>query len=548
MSKKLLKKSAPDHELGIVGALLHQPKEMMGVLLGWGCDDSWFEYDVAGKVFKVATALHMEGNPIDPITVCGRLETAYGNSYQSFLESAVERSLPAHGGYYAECLRERWYSRKTLDSVVQAEDKLLGVGGAWDTDAVINTLLSDVSTLGDFVRGTSRPTPSQVRASIVDKWEAAARGEADARGLPWPMESMNVLTCGIYPGLNVIAARPSVGKTTFEGMVSRYLYSLGKRGVRVCLDMTEEMLLSRDICAIAGESMNKFRSGYMTPSDATKVRAVEKMMECWDEVVVLERSSEGIVAQLRALAAKKPLDFVTLDYVQLVDVGSRDNDNARISKVCAQLKTFSVNTGVPIILLSQLSREVEKDNRTPQLSDLRDSGAIEQDASTVVFLYIEPTIGKAWANRCGLKEAKELPIRPVMWDLLKNQQGRVGRIALRMHAKYFLFEEAAAEKDIAGDEQDCKWGYNFSEPARPTAADPNLNVYCVVKHPKGAIEVLSKVYFEKINAVMDEKDRYTLLEEAVGITDAVQMMEEIRKGTFSVGRGDIDSPDFKEPF
>jgi replicative DNA helicase len=527
-------------EVGVIGAAMLEPDRVLGMLARWGVRPEWFESRFGRSVAEVAMPMHAAGEPVDLLTVGARLRRCGNDTEANQLEVVLERvPTAAHAPFYLGLLRDGWLTRAARNAAAEMS-KALDAPEFAPKDTVAAAVATLTALIAAGSKGQER-TAWEVMRDCVELWSDAAKGKRSAKGLPWMFESMNALSCGMYPGINVLAARPSAGKTLTEGQVSRNLMMLGKRVARACLDMQDEPFLSRDLCAMAGESLNKLRAGYMTSSDETKVRLSLAAMKQWKQHLLYERTSEGIVARARALWANEGLDLLTVDYAQLLDVGvsGRDNDNVRISKAVARLKEFSLGTGVPVLLLSQLSREVEKEGRVPQLSDLRDSGSIEQEASTVVFLYSEPKIAKLWVERQDVRDWKSLKVRPVVWELLKNQNGMTGTVGMRTHAAYFVSEEAMQTKEFT---EETSFGYDFGEPQRPCIDEPNASQYAVCRHAKGAVEAFSLPWFEVLRetAAREGLEGYELIAQVTGVENAVRRrgkeIEKLKQAARGSGR------------
>ena len=219
--------------------------------------------------------------------------------------------------------------------------------------------------------------------------------------------------------------------------------------------------------------------------------------------------------------------------------------------VCNQnciIKNFSIREKVPVVLLSQLSRAVEKEGRAPQLSDLRDSGSIEQDAKTVCFIYPEPTVVQNWTARAGIPDWKGLAIRPGLINCLKSQYGKTGVVGIRQIGQYGVYEAARrlTQEEISRDRaahdaaalkreqshrsfkaevnRDAGSGFDFSQ------ADTRC-IYVVAKHPRGAYEVFDARFFDKLNeaAVRIGQEPWTRLEDVVGVGPALERRAAFRR-------------------
>ena len=251
--------------------------------------------------------------------------------------------------------------------------------------------------------------------------------------LPW--ETLTELLCGLEPGLTLLAARPSRGKTTMEDQVALWTAAKGLKVGRITLDSTREELLQRAMCRKAGVSLPKLKWGYAGRSQLAAVREAKDLLQDYGMMFDdTSREIRQICTRARAWKMRHGLDLLTVDYVQLIDaseMGYRASDaNARVGYVSKTLKGLALELRVPVLALSQLNRAVEKEGREPQLSDLRDSGSLEQDAAKVLFT----------AKARKVEEFKQL--RPVWVDVAKNQDGETGKLEFWLYPHYFRFERA----------------------------------------------------------------------------------------------------------
>jgi len=522
-------------EMAALGAAVFDPPRVLGMMADWGVKESWFADEVARDFFKVLFGAFTAGETIDELIAVEKMRIMRGHEGAAAVEAAMEAAVvPSHAAHYLGLVRDMWFNRSAKANAMDMCEALSK--GEIERKLVVAEAVNGLTSLLEFAGREKEKTPEQVREAVIRKWEDAADGKCSAMGAPWPMLEANLLTMGMVPGLHIVAARPSVGKTVFEGYTARNLLRQGWRVARVCLDMAPEELLGRDIVNVSGVSLAKLKTGQITPSERGKVRAVQRAMRTWAdrEHLITARTSKEIVAKLRAIVAKHGAEkmVVTLDYIQLVDMDAEDrivlNDNSRVARASSRFKAFSLATGVPMVVLSQLSRGTEKEDRIPQLSDLRDSGSIEQDASTVAFLYPCQKVAKNWMASRGLSDFKQLEIRPIVWDLLKGQNSATGRAGLRQYGKYFKFEPADLFDANMSNPMDSDFGYDFGTPRAPFGDAPDLNRYVIARHPKGAIWMFEKEWFDLIYATSPEDDRYEPVGSGVGAVRSLMEMQRIR--------------------
>jgi replicative DNA helicase len=274
-----------------------------------------------------------------------------------------------------------------------------------------------------------------------------------AIGLLLPWDRMMEISCGIEAGITIVAARPGVGKSTFESQVAVCAASAGKRVARFALEMTRDQLLQRDMCRIAGVSLPKLKFGNAGRSQIAQVGdAAKELAALRMHIDDRTRDVSQIASKCRNLAAREGLDLITIDYVGLmthVAMGDAQwNANARLTEISAALKNLTAELKAPVLLLSQLSRPPKDPRRktftkAPELSDLRDSGSLEQDCEKCFFLYQHEEVAEQMEEAAPGSSRR---MRPVWLDLAKHRNGETGRRAFWQWCKYFKFEDTGCEK------------------------------------------------------------------------------------------------------
>lgn len=520
-----------------------------------GVAEAWFASLRCRDVYCAIRDAIAEGRPIDGAALAIELQAAGKQWAPAFIEGLFgEGVVAAHAEYYVDRLGDAYFRAELAARCHEALDKL--PKGEETVDTTAARLAEGVAALLRWHTSAAEPSPYALRSEAVEEFARAAEDVAAGRparalGLSWGIRGLDYITQGLYPGLHIIAARPSFGKTMLENYIACHHLKRGRRVARACLDMTPKALAVRGLTLLGGETLSKLRSGFMTASDAAKIRAACEASRTWHEYLLTEGTAEEIVSRARAIKSAGGLDLLTVDYVQLVGTTKQEkfmNDNMVISRAMKAFKGFANETGTPVILLSQLSRAVEKEDRAPQLSDLRDSGSIEQDAKTVTFVYPEPTVMTAWMQEQGVVDWKALDIRPGVLNVLKNQDGGTGAVAVRQFARYGIYEEAqrltrdemAAYRDarklaaLRAEQshrretprvpKSVAMGYDFAR-----AADSAR--YVVVRHPRGASEVFAADDLPILNAAAQRlgNEPWEPVREAVGLAPALAALAEERR-------------------
>jgi len=296
---------------------------------------------------------------------------------------------------------------------------------------------------------------------------AIKKGEI-TNGLPLPWPALDELMCGLEPGLIIVGAEKSGGKTTFELNLCDHLARNGCPIGRAGLDMSVESLLCRSVVREARISLPRLKHGHAKWNQMATVKECKNLIATWPYYIIENGTVSGICQEARMLKIKHDIQLLTVDFMQLVvtDDGRIDsNMNMLMGVVTRTFKALAFELDIPVILLSQFSRAIARPNekrRRPVLTDLRDSGNIEQNATQVILLskaLPEDFPAIAWDENGEETEWLTLPpeaekkyYRPVIADLAKNQNGETGEIPLVLAASYFRLDEAGTGyKTMAAD-------------------------------------------------------------------------------------------------
>jgi replicative DNA helicase len=354
--------------------------------------------------------MHTEGKPIDGVSVHERardsgLEKTLPPGF--LMECADSEATAAHAEYYIGVIRTAKQLREVHAEAQRMMDEVTAPGAG--PELIASQSASRLSQIVERGTPDSRPSSSQVIDNIIKSAERARNEGIPDVGLSiLGIRPLDDITMGLEPGLHVLAARPSNGKTTFEDQLAVYHANRGVGVLRICLDMSEQQLAVRALCRDARISVGKLKYGHYTSEDRTVlIRAGEhaKQRPIWYGALYDISEMERYV---RVMVAKHPeIGLLTVDYLQLVQasiMGGRaaSNDNARISYVCTRLKEIANTLNLPVLALSQLSRtqgsnKADDKFQKPSLQDLRDSGMIEQAASRARLLA---HLGKIHGNLC----------------------------------------------------------------------------------------------------------------------------------------------------
>lgn len=350
-----------------------------------------------GKVYEAMLALAEDGQPIDRPSVNERL-TSRGDlaSVGEELVELLDRTSTESGNlvHYARIVRGRARMRR-LASAAAGIAKSAREGAGEDADAILDEAERIILALREEHNTTSFKSMRDVARATINRLEQLHNAQSAVTGLATGIGNLDVLTGGLHIGqLIILAARPKMGKTALALQIADHIAALG-RGVGIfSLEMTTDELGPRFFANRARVDGQRLRSGQLEDSDWSKiVLAAGELAELPIEIDdTLTSSIHEIRAKARRLAhrresTKTPLGLIIVDYLQLAgEFGEhREQEIAQISR---GLKALAKELQVPVLALSQLNRGLEKrPDRRPVLSDLRDSGALEQDADLVLFIY-----------------------------------------------------------------------------------------------------------------------------------------------------------------
>jgi replicative DNA helicase len=348
-------------------------------------------------IFQAAMELHRRGQPVDILTVdaelrrMGLLERAGGAEYLAGLESGV--AIPAHVENYARLVEEAAIRRGLLAAALRIHE--LGHNPQIEVDAALDAAETEIMNLAQE-RTTHDAVP--IATALKDTWDRIERLHENPDQLPGVRTGfykLDEMTGGLQPGtLCILAARPSVGKTSLAINIAQHAAMKERVPVAVfSLEMSRWELTHRLLAGEAGVDSALLKTGRL--SDADWSRIANAMGVLSEAPMFIDDRPGATVLEMRSkarrLKVRHDIGLVVIDYIQLMyGSGRTENRTQEVSEISRSLKRLAVELDIPVLALSQLSRASEQraDHR-PQLSDLRESGSIEQDSDVVLFIYRE---------------------------------------------------------------------------------------------------------------------------------------------------------------
>jgi replicative DNA helicase len=410
-----------------------------------------FYRDAHRKIFSVMREMHAANEAIDYLTLedklkqRNQLEEIGGVNYIASLTDVVPST--ANISHYARIVRDKAIARR----LIHASTEILRAG--FDDSENLDEYLDHAEQL-IFQVSQNRamtgvvPIKELVKGSFSAIEKLYERKDAFT-GCPTGFTDLDQMTAGFQPSdLIIIAGRPSMGKTSLALNIGQY--AAQKQNIPVLLfslEMSKESLTMRLLCAEARVDFQRMRSGHLTDSDWGRLARAAGILS---EAELFIDDTAGIrIMEMRAKARRliaelkkqdKGLGMILVDYLQLASAGkSLDSREREISEISRSLKGLAKELNVPVVALSQLSRKTEsRESKRPQMSDLRESGAIEQDADVILFIYRDEVYNQETADK-GIAEI----------IIGKQRNGPTGTVRLQFSPEYTRFENLAQDRDMS---------------------------------------------------------------------------------------------------
>lgn len=432
---KLLPQSVEAEE-AVLGAILVNPISL-GRIVEYLTTESFYK-PAHRIIFQAMLDLFKKNEPIDIVTVSEylrndeKLEAVGGRAYINDL--ALNVVTTANVEFYAKIVQEKEIKR----ALINAGSEIVSMSYEnEETDVVLDNaqkLIFNIASqkeVGDMV-----PIQDLI-VSSYEQIEARYNNKDELVGVTTGFYDLDALTSGLQKSdLIILAARPSMGKTAFALNLAQNVALKGKKGVAIfSLEMPKIQIAKRMLCAEAEVDTQRSNTGHMQLKDFQKL--TDAMERLADTRIYIDDTAGVTATDIKAkcrrlMLDEKDLGLVVIDYLQLMEGGGNPNDrNQQISAISRSLKGLARELNVPIIALSQLSRGVEaRNDKRPMLSDLRDSGAIEQDADIVMFIYRDEYYNKDDVDNKGKAEL----------IIAKHRNGPVGTVNLLFQSNITKFK------------------------------------------------------------------------------------------------------------
>ena len=398
-----------------------------------------FYYKQYGILFETMVELFTAGQPVDLVTLQNKLkekdvpEEISNMSYVRDLVASVPTS--ANIKYYATIVSENAVKRRLIRITEDIENECYA--GKETLDSVLNKTEKDVFALLSSRSGGDFVPIRQVVLNALEKIENASKQTGHVTGIPTGFRDLDYRTAGMQPSdLILVAARPSMGKTAFVLNIAQHVAFREAKSVAIfSLEMSKEQLVNRLFSLEAHVDAQVLRTGNL--SDADWENLIEGAGIIGDSKLIIDDTPGISISELRSKCRKykleQGLDIIIIDYLQLMTGSGRGSESRQqeISDISRSLKSLARELSVPVVALSQLSRAVEqRPDHRPMMSDLRESGAIEQDADVVMFIYRDDYYNKD-TDRKGISEI----------IIAKQRNGPIGTVELAWLPQYTRFAD-----------------------------------------------------------------------------------------------------------
>lgn len=432
-------------ECALLGAMMMWP-EVITMCLDADLEAEEFYLPAHQRLYQTIMDLQEEGKPVDQITVMTRLQdqdklaSAGGADYiVSLVDTAIGPSIVPS---YVEEIKNKAQLRR----LIQTSDEItnLAYTDSSDIDAVLDQAERSIMDVTRVRRGAEFESSREISNRVIAELNEL-RNHQGLTGIKTGFTDLDAITNGFQRGdLIILAARPAMGKSA---LALNFLNQVAKRNpgcvAMFSLEMPSDSLMKRLLSCESRVLAKKLRSGHLSESDMSKLNAAASHLS--EREIYIDDTSSIRVSQIFSKCRKLKsehgqLSLIVIDYLQLITGGRQESRQQEVSDISRNLKILAKEMECPVIALSQLSRKVEeRTDHEPQLSDLRESGSIEQDADIVMFLYRE--------NYYEKDKEEESDTEVVDLSLAKHRNGAIGKIHLAFEKSLSRFTNYANQGD-----------------------------------------------------------------------------------------------------
>lgn len=407
-------------------------------------------------IFRRMSAMALMSQPIDPAMLIGYLESAGELDEAGGQEYLIDLALNSRGTHnarhYAQIVRDRWMQRQ----LIAKGQRIVEIG--FSSENAAEAIQECQAEIMDFDQSTSQEVKSinQVLSAVVDRIDFLSKNQGKITGLETGYADLDKHLSGLQKtDLIIVAGRPGMGKTVVAMNMVEQAALNGKNVLVFSLEMSADQLLTRSACSIGRISNTRMRNGALADDDWPKLTSTIARIK--DKSLVLDDrptlTSEQAVSRARKVVRQtgRPLDLIVVDYIQLM--ADKGEELARITNITRNLKLLAKTMDCPVVALSQLNRDCEKrPNKRPQLSDLRASGSIEQDADIIAFVYRDEMYNS---------DSDQKGIAEVIISKFRNGEAKTVFMASRL--EFCRFDNLADYVPPARQQTRRKGGFNYDD-------------------------------------------------------------------------------------
>ncbi|MBQ2824989.1 MAG: replicative DNA helicase [Clostridia bacterium] len=440
---------SPEAEQAVLGAIIYEP-ECIGRVAEIITKPDYFHMSMHRMIYSTMLSMFTQGLSIDFVTLYEELkreknfDPTEGKTYMA----ALVENCPSISNVevYAKLVRDKYDVRQLIFAARRIMDE--ATAAELDSELLVDSaeqMIFDIRK-GKNIQGLQRI--DEVILKTFDRLDSLNKEDESVRPIPSGIGEIDRITTGLNRSdLIILAARPGMGKTSFALNIARNVALKGDKTVAFfSLEMTKDQLASRLLSSEALVGGTKLRTGKLNDEEWQRIiSAGDVLSKC--DMYLDDTPGISVPAMKAKLRRLKKLDLVVIDYLQLMTTGRHtDNRVNEISEITRNLKVLAKELSVPVICLSQLSRASEKraEDHRPQISDLRDSGSIEQDADIILFLYREAYYDK---NKVIGGDNSNVDQNSAECLIAKNRHGETGTVKLHWQGEFMRFTSPELGRD-----------------------------------------------------------------------------------------------------
>lgn len=425
------------------------------------------------QIFKAMVELSKNNITIDILSVCEKMQqnnVTVNDDFKFYISDLIS-SVPttSNAQMYVQIVEEKSIERTLLEEMYGLQNQILS------NKLDFNDVLDQVETkMIDIIR--KRRTTKFLKLDeaceiVYNKIQKFVENKDELTGLNTGFPGLNSTTLGFQKGdLMILAARPALGKSTYAINLAMNISKLNNANVAFfSLEMSEEQIVMRMLSSIANVELSSIRSGNLAPDELILLGLAKEDLSKLNIYFDVNSSTNiaDIRSKCRQLKNEDKLDFVIIDYLQLVTASSKGNRQEEVSTISRSLKVLARELEIPVLALSQLSRGIEtRDDKEPVLADLRESGSIEQDADVVMFLFnrndvekkadIDLLQEKVEQASHEKKDRNDNKVKEIILKIAKNRQGSLNHFDYSFFGHFCRFVEQTTTKEIIKTKKERK--------------------------------------------------------------------------------------------